>query len=342
MTASRAIVLAPGQPVTIRWVAHNATSAIIDHLQGAVALEGKNASMDRPSATKTYRMSVVGPGGDAACRVSVAVPERAEPLNWPPAALFAMLADYQARARASLATGITGAGARPLSEQRWIAYATSSLVFEQDMKAVNAYLAEQWEMPQHPDWGFGLFTMDSVRLYGLFNGRSGVLPGRLSSGAQSRIEQQFQKVVSATRFNDYRFAANLGNIWKIRGSENHAFAAQSSFLLTSQFLKNSPEFATRPYEDGRLPKEHYEAWRRFFSELLDDRAKRGIYVEVGSPSYEDETRQAIQNIRDFAEDPALRKKAEMVLDPYAIAAQESLKGVRRSDEQGVDHSYSQE
>lgn len=327
LKASTGVVLAPGQQVKIRWATHNATSATIDERPGAVSLDGKNAFVDdRPNGTKTYRMSVAGPGGTAACRISVAVPERAEPLNWPPAALSGMPADYLARARASLAAAITSA--KPMSELRWVFYATSSLLFEQDTKAINAYFAESWEVPQHPDWGFGLFSLDSIRLYGLFNGRSGTFPGRLSAAAQRHIESEFHKVVSQTRFNDYRHAADLSN-WRVRGSENHAFAAQSSFLLTSQFLKNSPEFATRPYEDGRTPKEHYEAWRRLFSVVLDERAKRGIYVEVASPSYEDETRQAIQNIRDFAEDPVLRKKAEMLLDlSYAIMAQETLKGVR--------------
>lgn len=330
LKASTGVVLTPGQKVKISWATQRATSATIDQVSGAVSLNGNNAFLDdHPSETKIYRMSVVGPGGTAACRISVAVPERIEPLSWPPALLSGMPADYLERARASLAAAITGGAARPMTEQRWVFYATSSLLFEQDMKAVNAYFAEQWVMPQHPDWGFGLFSMDSVRLYGLFNRHSGAFPGRLDAAAQRHIEDEFHKVVSQTRFNDYRFATDLANISKQRSSENHAFAAQSSFFLTSQFLKNSPAFATRPYEDGRTPKEHYEAWRGFISVLLDELGKHGIYVEVGSPSYEDETRQAIQNIRDFAEDPILRKKAEMLLDiSYAIMAQEVLNGVR--------------
>lgn len=330
LKASRGAVLTQGQPVKIRWEVHNVTSATMDRFSTAIALEGRDAFIeDRPSGTTTYRMVVAGPGGSSSCRVSVVVPERTEPVHWPPPALSGMPAEYLTRARMALAAGITGAAGRPMSEQRWVGYATSSMLFGQDLAAVNAYFANDWEIPQHPEFGFGLFTMDSIRLYGLFNGRSGTMPNRLTAGAQRNIEAQFHKVASQTRFNDYRFAADAGNVWKIRGSENHAFAAQTSFLLASQFLKNSPEFATRPYEDGRMPGEHYEVWRRFFSVLLDERAKRGIYVEVGSPYYEDETRQAIQNIRDFSEDPILRRKAEMLLDlSYAIIAQESLKAVR--------------
>jgi hypothetical protein len=118
-------------------------------------------------------------------------------------------------------------------------------------------------------------------------------------------------------------------VWKMRGSENHTMAAESSYFLVAQFLKNSPELAKRRYEDGRTAGQHYETWRRFMSLMLDERAKRGMFIEVGSPSYEDESRQAIQNIRDFAEDPVIAKKAEMVLDiSYALTAQDTINGVR--------------
>ncbi|MFN4016062.1 MAG: hypothetical protein ACK4JB_12060 [Reyranella sp.] len=317
------VLLQPGQQVRLTWTAQNATSARIEGI-GSVPLEpSRQAVVDRPERTKTYEMEVAGPNGTATCRVSVAVPQRVEPLHWPPAALAGMPADYLIRVRESLATSITRA--RLVNDHRWVGYAISSLLFEQDVDRVNQYLASHWEAPQHDRFGFGLFSMDAVRLYGLFNDRSGVFGGRLTAAAQRRMEEQLYRISSQTRFNDYRFASNLANVWTMKGSENHAFAAQSSFLLVSQFLKNSPDLAKRAYEDGRTPAEHYEAWRRYWSKLLDERAKRGIYVEIASPTYEDETRQAIQNIRDFAEDPVLRQKAEMLLDvTYALIAQDSL------------------
>lgn len=50
-----------------------------------------------------------------------------------------MPGDYLSRARASLAAGITGA--RLVSDQRWILYAIPSLLFEQDLDAINKYFA---------------------------------------------------------------------------------------------------------------------------------------------------------------------------------------------------------
>lgn len=321
------VLAKPGQQVRLTWATKNATSAKIEGL-GNVSLAPQQKALDHPDRTKIYEMEVSGPKGTSTCRVAVAVPQRFEPLHWPPPALAGMPADYLQRARASLAQAITGA--KLISDYKWVGYSVASLLFEQDVDIVNTYLAGRWEAPQHRDWGFGLFSMDAVRLYGLFNGKSGTFAGRLTSAAQRHMEEEFYKVVSQTRFNDYRRSSNLDNVWTLRGSDNHTFAAQSSFLLVSQFLKNSPDFADRAFEDGRRPAEHYEAWRKYWSKMLDERAKRGIYIEVGSPTYEDESRQAIQNIRDFAEDPVLRQKAEMLLDvTYALIAQDTLRnGVR--------------
>lgn len=321
------VLLKPGHPVRVTWSTKNATSASIEGI-GSVSLEPQQKVVDHPKRTKIYEMEVSGPKGNTTCRVAVAVPERTEPLHWPPQALAGMPADYLARVRASLAQAITGA--KLISDYRWVGYAVASLLFEQDVDIINKYLAGPWEAPQHPEYGYGLFSMDTVRLYGLFNGKSGTFPGRLTPAAQRHMEEELYKVVSQTRFNDFRHASNPDNVWTLRGSDNHTFASQSSFLLVSQFLKNSPDLADRAFEDGRKPAEHYEAWRGYWSKVLDERAKRGIYIEVGSPTYEDETRQAIQNIRDFAEDPILRRKAEMLLDvTYALIAQDSLRnGVR--------------
>lgn len=321
------VLLKPGDQVRLTWSVKNATSARIDGL-GTVSIQPGQKTMDHPARTKVYEMEVSGPKGTASCRVAVAVPQRTTPLHWPPAALSGMPAGYLARAQASIAQGILNA--QLVSDYKWVGYAIASLLFEQDVDSVNAYLAGPWRLTQHANWGFALFSMDIVRLYGLFNARSESFPGRLTPGAQRHLEEEFYKVASQTRFNDFRHSSNLDNVWTLRGSDNHTFSAQSSLLLASQFLKNSPDFADRPYEDGRKPAEHYEAWRKYWSKVMDERAKRGIYIEIASPHYEDETRQAIQNIRDFAEDPVLRRKAEMLLDvTYALIAQDTLRNGAR-------------
>lgn len=329
ITAHPGSAVKPGQEVEISWRTRNATSATLDRHSQSMPLAGEKGSFtDRPGRTSTYSMSVAGAGGaTGSCRVSVAVPERTEPRQWPPAAFAGMPADYLERAKAALTAGI--ANTKLNHDQRWIAYATASLLFEQDTDAINEFFATRWRAPRHPDWGFGLFSMDAVRLYGLYNSRAGTFPGRLSAAAQKNMEEQFLEVAAKMKMSAYELADDPGVVWKMRGSENHTLASESSFFLAAQFIKNSPELADRRYEDGKTAAAQYETWRRFISLMLEERIKRGMYVEVASPTYEDESRQAIQNIRDFAEDPVIARKAEMALDvSYALIAQESIDGVR--------------
>jgi hypothetical protein len=323
------VVRQPGEPVRITFKTEGATAAVFEDQQLPLSAAPADAPsvLRHPRQTTTYQLNVTGPGGQARCQTSIAVPESLVPRVWPPPNFSHFKEDYLARARDSLAHGISQANLS--SEMGWLSYATASLMFEQDLAAVNNHLAEHWSFPAHRIYGFGLFSLDFIRLYGLFNERSGQFRNRLDLKSQRHLEELLFEVVSQTRFSDYEYASNLENVWTMRGSENHAFASQSAYLLASQFLKNSPDFENRRYQDGRLPVEHYEAWRNYFLRLLDERVKRGLFVEVASPTYEHRSRQAIQNIRDFTDDPVLRKKAEMVLDlSYAIIAQESLSGTR--------------
>jgi len=320
------VVLKAGEKVRLSWAVRNAHSARIVHDGNLIEVEpGGNSRDESPSRTTTYTMFVTGAQGVATCQVSVAVPERTQPVHWPPGPLASMPPDYLERARVSLASGITRANLA--SDYGWTHYAIASLLFEQDVDRVNKYFTHVWPSQSYSVEDFGLFSLADIRLYGLFNDRTGTFGGRLTKGAQHNLEEEFFKVVSRRKA---RYGADLRNVWKLQASENHSLVAWSSRLLASQFLKNSPSFAQRTFEDGRTPAQHYAEWREFWSKLMDERAKRGLYIEVGSPTYEKYSRGALQNIRDFSEDAVLRRKAEMLLDlTYALTAQESLgNGVR--------------
>jgi hypothetical protein len=104
----------------------------------------------------------------------------------------------------------------------------------------------------------------------------------------------------------------------ISQSDNHTTIQASSILLSAQMLKGeSPEYA-----------ELYENWRVWWSQFLDGLAKRGFW-ETASPTYVERHLAPIYNLYDFAEDPLIQKKAEMLLDWYwAEISQELLHGVR--------------
>jgi hypothetical protein len=334
------VVPEPGRQVRVTWTTKNATSASIEGI-GKVSPAPQQKVTDNPDRTKIYEMAVSGPKGTGTCRVAVAVPRRAASLQWPPSVMANMPADYLERARASLEQRI--AITKLTEDHQWVGYAIASLLLEQDVDIINEFFANRWKISVHADRGFALFSMDAIRLYGLYNAKSKSFPGRLTAAAQRHMEEEFYKVASQTRYNDYRRSSDLSTVWTLESSDNHTFAAKSSFLLASQFLKNSAALADRTFEDGRKPAEHYEAWRKHWSTLLDERARRGIYVEIASPHYEDETRQAIQNIRDFAEDPILRQKAEMLLDiTYALIAQDILQSGARGGAKSRVYTFSRQ
>jgi len=104
----------------------------------------------------------------------------------------------------------------------------------------------------------------------------------------------------------------------ISGSDNHTLIQASTILLSAQMLRN----------EGAEYAGWYENWRGWWNRFLDGLARRGFW-ETASPTYVERHLAPIYNIYDFAEDPLLKKKAEMILDWYwAETAQELLHGVR--------------
>ena len=117
-----------------------------------------------------------------------------------------------------------------------------------------------------------------------------------------------------------------------------------SDFLVAQFLKDIPAYAELKYDDGSTLRQQYEARLDYWSKWLDQHAKRGLFEEDGS-SYENYTIEALFNLRDFAEDPLLHRKADMFLDlVFANFAEETLGSVRggpknRTKEEGFEAIY---
>jgi len=175
-------------------------------------------------------------------------------------------------------------------------------------------------------------------MYGLMNRRSGPMKGLLSRKAEENFEQGFWAVAKSNS----KLAEAKRGVWDMEGSENHHVASKSCDFLVAQFLRNLPAYANQKYDDGSTLAEQYEARRAYFSKWFDERAKRGQFVEAGSPSYQGDSISALFNLRDFAEDPVLRKKADMYLDlTYAAIAEETLLTTRGGPKSRVKvgHEY---
>jgi hypothetical protein len=161
------------------------------------------------------------------------------------------------------------------------------------------------------------------RPYGLYYSGSSFFPGMLTTAAENNLVLQMWNFA-----RPYSKAGQAANTWELFDSENHDTQAESFYFLAAQTFKNRGDYQNRKYADGSTVAQQYKAWHDHWSHYFDERAKRGMFVEVAAPSYHGYTLDAILNIYNFAEDPVLRQKAGMLLDiDFADFALQQLKHV---------------
>jgi len=273
-------------------------------------------------------------------------PERTvTPVAWPPPHLQNLPPDYLERLHASLVAGTNRLGKLRLGNSTsansigWVRYGMPALILGKRVEEINRFFeSDTFAWATNPKFGFSLFSVSYLRLYALMNQRTGPLKGLLSPKAQENFEKQMWAAAKANS----KLSEAKRDVWDMEGSENHHLASKTCDLLAAQFLRNIPEYAQQSYDDGSTPAEQYEARRAYFLQWLDARARRGQFVEAGSPSYQPDSIGALFNLRDFAEDPLLRKKADMYLDlTYAVIAEETLLTTRGGPKSRVKvgHEY---
>jgi hypothetical protein len=274
-----------------------------------------------------------------------AIGKAAVPAIWPPKYMQHLPADYLDRLQASLVAGKQRLGRLHLESSvsrdsiGWTRYGLPSLLLGERTSEINHFFeSDKFEWSANPKFGFSLFGVSFMRMYGLLNYRTGPMAGLLSRKAMENFEEEMWKVAKANS----KLAEAQRDVWDMEGSENHHLASKSCDLLAAQYLRNIPEYANQKYDDGSTLPEQYEARRAYFLKWFDERAKRGQFVEAGSPSYQGDSINALFNIRDFAEDEVLRRKAEMYLDlAYAVIAEETLLTIRGGPKSRVKvgHEY---
>lgn len=248
--------------------------------------------------------------------------------NWPPQHMRQLPADYLERLYAGMSVGMERLERVNLNDTTgrdsiaWVRYGMPALILGKRADEINKFFeSDTFVWTANPKFGFSLFSVSYIRQYGLMNPHTGVMTGYLTPKAIENYEKGMWQVAKANS----KLAEAKRDIWDMEGSENHHLSSKSSDLLAAQFLRKLPAYANQTYDDGSTLEQQYEARRAYFLKWFDERAKRGQYVEAASPSYQADSVAAIFNIRDFAEDPLLRKKAEMYLDlTYAVIAEETL------------------
>ncbi len=266
-------------------------------------------------------------------------------IEWPARHMQELPTDYLQRQRTSLLAGMdrlsrlgfdTSQGTDSIG---WVRYGMPALIFGKRVDDINQFFeSDKFVVSANPKFGFSLFGVSYFRLYGLMNHRTGPMSGPLSRKAQENFERGFWNVARSNS----KLAEAKRDVWEMEGSENHHIASKSCDLLAAQFLRNIPEYANRKYDDGSSLGEQYQVRRDYWLHWFDERAKRGQFVEAASPSYQGDSIAAIFNLRDFAEDEVLRKKADMFLDLiYANIAEETLLTTRGGPKSRVKvgHEY---
>ncbi|HMF85048.1 MAG TPA: hypothetical protein VK598_01720, partial [Nitrospiraceae bacterium] len=169
-------------------------------------------------------------------------------------------------------------------------------------------------------YGFRLFSTTFLRFYALYNSHTGVVKGLLSPVGEKKFEEYLWKNTGLC----VKLSDTKRDPWDTHGSENGQVTNTIGNLIATQYLKDLPGYASRKFKDGSTAREQYDGWHAYLSRWLDERVKGGQFQEYGA-SYQDYTLSALVNLRDFAGDPVLRKKAEMFLDlAFASLAEETL------------------
>ena len=164
------------------------------------------------------------------------------------------------------------------------------------------------------------------RIYFLFGSRSRFFPGRMSTAAEDAIlEMLWEWASTRCRLEMTRPERD----WWIWGSENHHIMAWASFWGAAQIFSGHPDYSLKQYDDGSTPAQVLQGFNEYFKRFAHHRAAKGLLVECGSPTYGKYSVNTWYNFADFAEDPELKRRFQMLLDLYwADWAVEQIDGVR--------------
>jgi hypothetical protein len=188
------------------------------------------------------------------------------------------------------------------------------------LKQANAYIdmtrksgstpAPTPEQPGNAPWTFFSIT-DYVRVLCLFHAKSTHFPGRLKSETETAMKEALWLWVSKeSRIAD----AGLDDLFLLLGTENHDLNKRPNYYLITALLKDDPGFRDRKLADGHTVSEHADAYTAFYREWPVSRAKAGLWVEVGSNTYQKYSWPALFNLHELAPDPLIRKRFGLLLD----------------------------
>jgi hypothetical protein len=181
------------------------------------------------------------------------------------------------------------------------------------------------EAPGNAPWTFFSIT-DYVRTLYLFHAKSTHFPGRLKPETEAAMKEALWLWVSKeSRIAD----AGLDDLFLLLGTENHDLNKRPGYYLVTALLNDDPAYRDRKLADGHTVSEHADAYTVFYREWPVSRAKTGLWVEVGSNTYQKYSWPALFNLHELAPDPLIRKRFGLLLDLAFIEEEQiSVRGRR--------------
>lgn len=152
---------------------------------------------------------------------------------------------------------------------------------------------------------------------------------------KGRLSSETYRVMLATSWEWAKVKSKMADCvvdesrtWTITDSENHHANHFASCWAVTAFLARVPEFRDRKLEDGHTAWEHYAAWTAYLREYLGERGRKGMTVEIESPSYASMTLSAVYWLYELSDDPVLKQRASDYITLYwALWAQQQIDGV---------------
>lgn len=153
--------------------------------------------------------------------------------------------------------------------------------------------------------------------------------------AKGRLTDSTYRIMLATMWEWARVKSKMADsvvdeshTWAVTDSENHHANHIASCWTATGFLARVPEYRDRKLDDGYTTAEHQTAWTTYLREYLSERGRRGMTVEIESPSYASLTLSAAYWLYELSDDPVLKRRASDYITLYwALWAQQQIDGI---------------
>jgi len=217
--------------------------------------------------------------------------------------------------------------------QSIVLFAMRACVLNEQLDEANAALQElcQYHL-ERPQTFLEIHSFPGVcdalaRLHIFYGPRGTKVANRLSSETCTILEWTMWEW--AKEKSDIQDAElEQSQTWWLKDSENHHAQHFATCWAFAGILRDVPAYQSKPFKDGHTAGEHYEAWTTYLKEYLRQRACKGTFVEIDSPSYATATLKSMVSFYDFSDDPVLRRRAGQLLELYwALWAEEQIDAV---------------